>query len=109
MIPKTTQIVMDIIAKHLWEQNRKGIQKYGTTIDEASNSEYNWNVMALQEVIDCIQYVVKENMKIKEENLMLSSENKHLRQENKRLLNTVKVIENKLPEYVQFLIEEGEL
>lgn len=64
MRPKTTQIIIDILDK----QNEKGIKKYGTTIDEASNENYDWNRMALEEAVDLIQYLVKENTKLQAEN-----------------------------------------
>ena len=64
MRPKTTRIIIDILDK----QNEKGIKNYGTTIDEASNEDYDWNQMALEEAVDLIQYLVKENTKLQAKN-----------------------------------------
>lgn len=64
MRPKTTQIIIDILDK----QNEKGLKKYGESIDEASNEDYDWNRMALEEAVDLIQYLVKENTKLQAEN-----------------------------------------
>lgn len=64
MRPKTTQIIIDILDK----QNEKGLKKYGESIDEASHKEYDWNRMALEEAVDLMQYLVKENARLQAEN-----------------------------------------
>ena len=64
MRPKTAQMVIDTFTKLIDEQCAKGLNKYGTTIDEAKNSDYDWNRMALEEAIDLAQYLVKENARL---------------------------------------------
>lgn len=37
-------------------QNAKGLAKYGTTIDQAKDADYDWRLMAMEELIDLAQY-----------------------------------------------------
>jgi chromosome segregation ATPase len=62
--PKTTQTVIDGFAKLLDAQDDKGIKKYGTTIDEAEDKNYDWRLMAMEELADFSKYQVKEIMKL---------------------------------------------
>lgn len=70
-LPKVSMRVLEIIEQTMVNQNEKGLKKYGTTIDEAKHSDYDWNVMVIEELVDGIQYVVKENERLKEENELL--------------------------------------
>ncbi|MNC09459.1 hypothetical protein D3C75_570820 [compost metagenome] len=45
-------------------QNAKGLAKYGTTIDEAKDANYDWLLMAMEELIDLVQYQQKEIMRL---------------------------------------------
>lgn len=69
--PIITQHVLGLIATKMDEQNYKGLLKYGHTIDEADfdvdGNEYDWNEMALEELLDCVQYLMKENMKLRKQ------------------------------------------
>jgi hypothetical protein len=67
MRPKTAQTVIDTFTKLIDEQCSKGLSKYGTTIDEAKDENYDWNRMALEESIDLAQYLVKENAKLQKQ------------------------------------------
>jgi hypothetical protein len=69
--PKTTQAVIDAFSKILDAQDEKGIKKYGTTIDEASDQNYDWNVMALEECADLFKYLIKENQRLRKINRQL--------------------------------------
>lgn len=62
--PETTQNVLNVIATILDAQDQKGIEKYGVTIDDAS--DYDWNIMAMEEMADGLKYLVKENKRLKE-------------------------------------------
>jgi hypothetical protein len=77
--PEITQAVIDAFSKILDAQDQKGIKKYGTTIDEAKNSDYDWNLMALEECADCFKYLIKENSRLKMDNEKLREENELLR------------------------------
>ncbi|MBO0961464.1 hypothetical protein J1P26_17295 [Neobacillus sp. MM2021_6] len=57
--PITSQIVIDEFAKIVDAQDDKGLKKYQTTIDEAKNENYNWELMALEETADLQKYLVK--------------------------------------------------
>lgn len=66
--PETTQAVIDAFAAILDSQDEKGIKKYGITIDEAKDEDYDWNVMALEECADLFKYLIKENQRLRAEN-----------------------------------------
>jgi hypothetical protein len=67
MRPKTAQTVIDTFTKLIDEQCAKGLSKYGTTIDEAQDENYDWNRMALEEAVDLSQYLVREVGKLQEQ------------------------------------------
>jgi hypothetical protein len=67
MRPKTAQTVIDTFTKLIDEQCSKGLSKYGTTIDEAKDENYDWNRMALEEAVDLSQYLVREVGKLQEQ------------------------------------------
>ena len=102
--PETSQTVIDEFTKVVDSQDDKGFLKYNTTIDEAKDEDYNWELMALEETADLQKYLVKRikelNKRIKEfksmrrvqkylaiatENLRLAEENYDLKQENAKL------------------------
>lgn len=55
------QILNDILD----QQEQKGIETYGTTLEEASHSDYDWKQMALEEAVDMCQYLANENRRLK--------------------------------------------
>jgi len=65
--PLTSQLVIDEFAKIVDAQDIKGFKKYGTTIDEASDLTYNWELMALEETADLQKYLVRRIMQQEEE------------------------------------------
>lgn len=71
--PKTSQKIIDLFSQIVDSQDGKGIQKYGVTIDDAKDSEWEWNRMALEEAIDGMKYLAKENRKLLEENRKLKT------------------------------------
>lgn len=56
--PETTQKVLETIAKVLDDQDVKGMQKYGESVDQAQG--YDWKLEALQELADCVKYQQRE-------------------------------------------------
>ena len=60
--PKTTQLVIDLFTSFLDSQDKKGIEKYGVSIDQATG--YDWNAMAMEEIADFAKYVIKENQQL---------------------------------------------
>jgi hypothetical protein len=38
-------------------QRKKGIKKYGKPLEKCKKDEYEWKEMALQEIVDCYQYI----------------------------------------------------
>jgi hypothetical protein len=63
--PLTSQIVIDEFAKIVDSQDRKGFKKYGTTIDNADDEKYNWELMALEETADLQKYLVRQITQLK--------------------------------------------
>jgi 3-dehydroquinate synthase class II len=58
--PLVTQKIIEIMDK----QNEKGLRKYGTTIDEVKDEEFDWRLMAMEELIDLAQYQQKEIVRL---------------------------------------------
>lgn len=91
--PNVSQIVLNTFAKIVDSQDDKGIKKYNRTIDDASDADYDWEIMALEEAADLQKYLVKKIIQLKAENLMMKrkpwmkvfQENLELAQENHRL------------------------
>jgi hypothetical protein len=38
-------------------QRIKGIQKYGKPIENCKLTDYNWEIMAIEELVDCYEYL----------------------------------------------------
>jgi hypothetical protein len=62
--PMTSQIVIDHFISIIDSQDKKGFEKYGKSIDEALNQDYNWELMALEETADLQKYLVRRIMEI---------------------------------------------
>ncbi len=60
-----SQIVLGVISSQLDKQNDKGFEKYKESLDDVEFEEYDWNVMVIEELIDGMQYMVKENLRLK--------------------------------------------
>ena len=56
--------VRNVIDRVLDKQNAKGMATYGQTLDECPDEAYDWNVMAIEELVDGMQYLAKENLKL---------------------------------------------
>lgn len=61
-LPEIAKLILERIENQLVRQCSKGEEKYGETIDEASG--YDWNQMAMEELVDCVQYLMKENLRL---------------------------------------------
>jgi len=57
------QTVRDEVIALLDRQTEKGIRKYGQPVDNATG--FDWQQMALEELIDCVQYLAKENRELR--------------------------------------------
>lgn len=58
--PEVTIRIIELLDK----QNAKGKAKYGSTIDQALDQHYDWKLMAMEEMVDLIQYQQKEIMRL---------------------------------------------
>lgn len=62
-----SQLILGVISTHLDERNAKGFDEYKETLDDVPFENYDWNLMALEEMTDCAQYLMKENLRLREE------------------------------------------
>jgi len=46
------------------QQEKKGIETYGQTLEQCPDDAYNWQNMALEELVDAVQYLTKENLRL---------------------------------------------
>jgi hypothetical protein len=76
--PKTSQFVIDEFAKIIDSQDKKGFEKYGKSIDAAVDSDYNWELMALEETADLQKYLVRQIAQLKKDNHLLTIDNQNL-------------------------------
>jgi len=60
------QLLLGIVGTQLDKQNAKGFEKYKETLDDVEYEEYDWNVMVIEELIDGMQYMIKENLRLRE-------------------------------------------
>jgi hypothetical protein len=48
-------------------QEQKGIATYGHTLEDARPQDWNWDRMALEELIDALQYQIKQNLLLEDD------------------------------------------
>jgi regulator of replication initiation timing len=82
--PKTSQFVINEFAKIIDSQDEKGYEKYGKSIDEAIDADYNWELMALEETADLQKYLVRRIAELKKENHFLNLDNQYLSERLKK-------------------------
>ena len=56
--------VRKVIDRVLDKQNAKGMATYGQTLDDCPDEAYDWKMMAIEELVDGIQYLAKENQRL---------------------------------------------
>ncbi len=52
--------LINMFTRQLESQTEKGVRKYGHTLDDCPYALYDWQLMALEEATDLIQYQQKE-------------------------------------------------
>lgn len=57
--------IKEEIIKILDKQNKKGMDTYGQTLDECPDDAYDWQQMMIEELVDALQYQIKENKRLK--------------------------------------------
>lgn len=72
-------IVDNVIKKVRLQQMQKGLNTYGQTLDDCPADAYDWNVMAIEELTDAINYLAKENKRLKDRNVFLEEKLTYLR------------------------------
>ena len=58
-----TEIMRRIVAQ-LENQTEKGLNKYGHTLDDCPDNKFDWRLMIIEELVDCIQYQQKEIIRL---------------------------------------------
>lgn len=100
--PATSQAVIDGFARIVDLQDVKGFERYGTTIDEASDAEYNWELMALEETADLQKYLVKRIKQLEKEKEQLLVTTEYLSQQLKKVGTELKEIKRKT-RYISYM------
>lgn len=59
------QIVLDMVGALMDAQDDKGFSKYGETLDDVHYDSYDWQIMAMEEMVDGMKYLMMENQKLK--------------------------------------------
>ncbi|CAN7655224.1 hypothetical protein LJR153_005068 [Paenibacillus sp. LjRoot153] len=49
------------------KQTEKGVKKYGHTLDDCPDDKFDWRLMIIEELIDCVQYQQKEIVRLESE------------------------------------------
>jgi histidinol dehydrogenase len=66
-----TKMVLHVVAEVSDKQDQKGVREYGQSLDQVPLNSYEWNMMALEEVVDALKYQIMENARLKERNELL--------------------------------------
>ncbi len=53
--------IMIMIARNLNARISKGYETYGQTLDDCPDDAYDWNQMLIEELLDGLQYMFKQN------------------------------------------------
>ncbi|WP_066316897.1 hypothetical protein [Bacillus sp. FJAT-29814] len=94
--PLTSQIVIDEFTKIIDSQDEKGFKKYGTTIDQANNKDYNWELMALEETADLQKYLIRRILQVSGELVRAKAENRKLENELNGYIDDIEQLEGML-------------
>lgn len=70
------QLLLGIISSNLDQRNQKGFEEYKETLDDVPFEDYDWNQMVIEEVLDGMQYMIKENLRLRA--LLKDGENRML-------------------------------
>lgn len=53
--------IIIMIARNLNDRISKGYETYGQTLDDCPDDAYDWQQMQIEELLDGLQYALKEN------------------------------------------------
>lgn len=67
MITQISEEIVRLISERLGERNDKGFETYKETLDDVPFDNYDWNMMINEELLDALQYAMKENFKLQQE------------------------------------------
>ncbi|UAT29450.1 hypothetical protein K7T73_12655 [Bacillus badius] len=66
--PQISQEVIKGFTAIVDAQDEKGFAKYGRSIDDANDADYDWKLMALEECADHAKYLVREIKRLEARN-----------------------------------------
>lgn len=90
-----TEIEKKILAI-LDNQYQKGLTTYGQTLVDCPDEDYEWNTMALEELVDAISYQVKENMLLHKKLRKTLTENHRYQVKMEQLFSRLDYLETEL-------------
>ena len=70
-----------MLAKQIGQRVAKGFDTYGQTLDECPPDAYDWQQMQIEELLDGLQYALKENKRLRD----LAKQAEVLEKENARM------------------------
>ena len=59
--------IRDILVSLLDSQCLKGVNTYGHTLDDCPAEKFDWRLMALEELLDACQYLIKQNKELQKQ------------------------------------------
>ncbi|MGG3383064.1 hypothetical protein [Heyndrickxia faecalis] len=71
--------LVDIIRTQIDRRIQAGIKTYGQTLDDCPPDAYDWQQMQIEELLDGLQYALKENIRLRAFAKDLQAENENLK------------------------------
>lgn len=65
--PKSSQAAIDGFTEIIDAQDEKGFEKYGVSLDQANDDDYDWKLMALEEAADLQKYLIMRIFELEKE------------------------------------------
>lgn len=93
--PQISQEVIKGFTAIVDAQDEKGFAKYGRSIDDANDADYDWKLMALEECADHAKYLVREIKRLEAENERLRSELDKANRQAKKMTSLYKIFKGK--------------
>lgn len=77
---RASQAAIDGFTEIVDAQDEKGFEKYGVSLDQANDDDYDWKLMALEEAADLQKYLIMRIFELEKEvarlNAIISAINK---------------------------------
>lgn len=76
-------LLVDIIRRQIDNRMQAGIKTYGQTLDECPQDAYDWQQMQIEELLDGLQYALKENKRLR-------AQVEDLQKKNEKMVTAIK-------------------